>query len=62
MMKILSDLGSRTTPQTSPLRASDGESFVSYTMKNYRDISSAKLYHSGAAIDWLTTFDLTVSI
>ena len=40
-MKIRSDLDSRTTPQTSPLRASDGESFVSYTMKNDRDISRA---------------------
>ena len=39
MIKCRSDLHSRTTPHTSPLRARYGVSFVSYTNKNDRDIS-----------------------
>ena len=41
MLKLRSDLHSRKTPHTSPLRASYGVSFVSYTKKKYRDISRA---------------------
>ena len=39
--KLRSDLHSRTTPHTSPLRASYGLSSVSYTNKNARDLSRA---------------------
>ena len=41
MIKLRSDLYSRTTPHSSPLRASYGVSFVSYTKNNDRDISRA---------------------
>ena len=41
MIKLQSDLHSRKAPHTSPLRASHGVSFVSYTKKNDRDISRA---------------------
>ena len=44
MIKLRSDLYSRTTPHASPLRASYGVSFVSYTKKNDRDISRAHLH------------------
>ena len=43
---LLSDFHSRTTPHTSPLRASYGVSFVSYTKKNDRDISRAHCNYS----------------
>ena len=45
MMKLWSDLHSRTTPHTSPLRASFGVSFASYTKKNDRDISGVLCEH-----------------
>ena len=38
-MKIMSDLHSRTTHHSSPLRASYGVSFVNYAKKRDRDIS-----------------------
>ena len=41
MIKLRSGLHSRTTPHTSPLRASYGVSFASYTQKNDREISRA---------------------
>ena len=41
MIKRRSDLHSRKTSHTSPLRASYGVSFVSYTKKNDHDISRA---------------------
>ena len=41
MIKLWSDLHSRTTPHTSPLRARYGVSLASYTKKNDRDISRA---------------------
>ena len=41
IIKFRSDLHWRTTSHTSPLRASYGVSFVSYTKKNDRDISRA---------------------
>ena len=41
MIKFQSGLHSPTTPHTSPLRASYGASFMSYTQKNYCDISKA---------------------
>ena len=41
MIKLRSDLHSRMTPHTSPLRARYGVSFVCYTRKNDRDISRA---------------------
>ena len=41
MIKLRSTLHSRTTPHTSPLRASYGVSFASYITKNDRDISRA---------------------
>ena len=42
MIKLPPDWHSRTTPHTSPLRASYGVYFVSYMKKNYRDISIAQ--------------------
>ena len=54
MVKLQSDLHSRTTPYTSPLRASYGVSFASYTKKDGHDISrvhcmlirlNGKMYH-----------------
>ena len=52
MIKLQSDLHSRTTPHSSPLRASYGVSFMSYRKKIDRDISRA---HCAMAAGGLAT-------